>query len=114
QPGAAIARAVRCQPGPLGRRALGRQSGPVGVAREVRPILRTSGILADQPAEADGRFQGLRVPFIGLGADPPFEMDVQWSDPPPPLMGVIVPLHLWLATPSVSRMTILAAPLRPV
>src|SRR5688572_32866804 len=35
-------------------------------------------------------------PFAGFGADPPFEMFVQWYRPPP--IAVSVPLIFWLAT----------------
>src|SRR5262245_5213718 len=53
-------------------------------------------------------------PFIGLGAEPPLLMFVQLNCPPLPPTAVNVPLIFWLHTPSVSRMTVLRAPFRPV
>src|SRR5688572_27743437 len=52
-------------------------------------------------------------PLNGAGALPPLATaDHSWRPPPPTARKF--PVTRWLATPSVSRMTILAAPFRPV
>ena len=56
----------------------------------------------------------LGCPLYGIGAMFAVTIPVQWYAPFPPLTRSNDPPGMMLAAPSVSRMTILVAPLRPV